>query len=92
PFGLLEPPEDSPVVPPEDIDIVIVPGVAFDVACWRVGHGGGYYDRLLGMMGRAVAVGLAFDGQVFAEVPHDDNDVRLDALVTPSRTLRRERP
>lgn len=91
PFGLLEPSEDSPAVAPEDIDVAIVPGVAFDGMCRRIGHGGGYYDRLLGMMGRALTVGLAFDGQVLAEVPCEEHDVRVDVLVTPTRTLRRGR-
>lgn len=92
PFGLLEPPDSSPAISAEEIDVAIVPGVAFDRSCRRIGHGGGYYDRLLGSMGRAVTVGLAFDGQVFAEVPADDHDVCVDVLVTPSRTLRRRAP
>jgi 5-formyltetrahydrofolate cyclo-ligase len=92
PFGLLEPSGDAPVVAPESIDVAIVPGVAFDSACQRIGHGGGYYDRLFGMMPGAVTVGIAFDGQVLAEVPCEVHDVCVDVLVTPTRTLRRRRP
>jgi 5-formyltetrahydrofolate cyclo-ligase len=89
PFGLLEPPEVSPIVAPEEIDVAIVPGVAFDSACRRIGHGSGFYDRLNSLMGGAVTVGLAFDEQVLAEIPCEVHDVCVDILVTPSRTVRR---
>ncbi|MFU8891184.1 MAG: 5-formyltetrahydrofolate cyclo-ligase [Anaerosomatales bacterium] len=92
PFGLLEPAEGAPAVAPADVDVAIVPGVAFDGACRRVGHGGGYYDRLLGAMTHAVTVGLAFDEQVFSEVPSEPHDMCVDVLVTPTRTFRRARP
>jgi 5-formyltetrahydrofolate cyclo-ligase len=92
PFGLLEPPRDSPTVAPGEIDVAIVPGVAFDGACRRIGHGGGFYDHLNSMMVDAVTVGLAFDEQVLGEVPCEDHDVCVDVLVTPSRTRRREIP
>lgn len=92
PFGLLEPPRDSPTVAPGEIDVAIVPGVAFDGACRRIGHGGGFYDHLSSMMVDAVTVGLAFDEQVLGEVPYADHDVCVDILVTPSRTRRREIP
>lgn len=90
PYGLIEPPADAPLVSPDAIDVAIVPGVAFDGACRRVGHGVGYYDRLLALMDHAVTVGLAFDGQVMAEVPCEEHDVCVDVLVTPTRTIRRE--
>jgi len=90
PYGLIEPPADAPAVSPDDVDVAIVPGVAFDAACRRVGHGVGYYDRLLARMGHAVTIGLAFDGQVLAEVPSEEHDVCVDVLVTPTRTIRRE--
>jgi 5-formyltetrahydrofolate cyclo-ligase len=92
PFGLLEPSAGAPIVAPGSIDVTIVPGVAFDSACQRIGHGGGYYDRLFGIMPGAVTVGIAFDGQVLAEVPREEHDVCLDVLVTPTRTLRRRSP
>lgn len=91
-YGLIEPPADAPVVPPEEFDLAIVPGVAFDGMCRRLGRGAGHYDRLLGMMPGAVTVGLAFDGQLLPEVPCEEHDVCLDVVVTPTRTMRRERP
>lgn len=87
-FGICEPAEDCPLIEAEEIDLVLVPGVAFDVYGRRIGHGGGYYDRLLPTLGRAARVGYAFDGQVFPEVPAGPHDITVDVLVTPSRTLR----
>ena len=87
-FGLKEPAEDTPIVELHDIDLVIVPGVAFDVHGRRIGHGGGYYDRLLPTLRRAKRIGYAFDGQVFPEIPSDDHDAAVDVVVTPTRTLR----
>lgn len=87
-FGILEPAADTPRVSPAAVDAVIVPGVAFDERCWRLGYGGGYYDRLLPMLREGCArVGLAYDEQVLPEIPTEDHDVRLDAVVTPSRTI-----
>ena len=65
-----------------DIDLVIVPGLAFDESGGRVGHGGGHYDRMLGGMKSAFKVGLAFNFQVLNSVPMADHDVRLDGIVT----------
>lgn len=88
-FGIREPAPDAPAIEPARIDAVIVPGVAFDTACGRVGHGGGYYDRLLATLEGAFTVGYAFDEQVLDTVPLEGHDIRLDALVTPAKTLRR---
>jgi 5-formyltetrahydrofolate cyclo-ligase len=93
PFGLLEPPGDAPEVPPESLDLVVVPGVAFDSGGGRVGFGGGFYDRTFGDVATSAArrpplVGLCFDLQVVARCPAGPTDVRVDAVVTESRVLR----
>jgi len=88
-FGLTEPVPEAPPADPAEIDLVIVPGVAFDAACNRLGMGAGYYDRLLAEMPRAVTVGVAFDEQVVDEVPCEPHDRPLDAVVTPSGVRRR---
>lgn len=88
-FGLTEPVPDAPAAEPSEIDLVIVPGVAFDAACNRLGMGAGYYDRLLADMPRAVTIGVAFDEQVVDEVPCEPHDRPLDAVVTPSGVRRR---
>lgn len=88
-FGILEPAADAPRIEPDAIDAVIVPGVAFDESCWRLGYGGGYYDRLLPLLRSGCArIGFAYDEQVLAAIPAQEHDVRLDAVVTPTRVLR----
>jgi 5-formyltetrahydrofolate cyclo-ligase len=88
--GLFEPPETCPEAGFAEIDLVLVPGVAFDAACHRLGMGGGFYDRLLHAIPTSVmTVGLAFDEQVVDAVPHEAHDAVLDAVVTPGRVLRR---
>lgn len=88
--GIREPGADAPEAPIAEIDLVLVPGTAFDEQCCRIGMGGGFYDRLLpGLRPGALAVGIAFDEQVGSEVPREAHDVPLDAVVTPTRVIRR---
>jgi 5-formyltetrahydrofolate cyclo-ligase len=69
-----------------DMDVIVVPGVAFDAAGRRLGHGLGCYDRLLADAGRAFKAGLAFEWQVVPAVPAGGHDVAMDAVVT-ERTI-----
>ena len=81
-FGLLEPARDWPQAEP---DVLIVPLLAFDALGYRIGYGAGFYDRALAKFRAArdvLAVGFAFAGQEFETVPHDENDQRLDWVVT----------
>lgn len=88
--GILEPPDDAPTVAIEDLDLILVPGVAFDERCNRLGRGGGFYDRFLSVVPpRVLTVGVAFEAQVVHSVPMDRHDRPLDAVVTESRILRR---
>lgn len=64
-----------------ELDGIVVPGVAFDRAGGRLGHGGGHYDRLLAGP-RGTAFGLAREDQCVEEVPCGDGDVRMDFVVT----------
>ncbi len=83
-FAILEPAEDAPLAQPCDIDLALVPGVAFDEACNRIGYGGCFYDNLLPMLRPdALKLGLAFDAQLVEAVPAEDHDVPLDFVVTP---------
>ena len=81
-FGTRQPAESAPVLVPE---VVLAPLVAFDGACWRLGYGGGFYDRTLRDLraeGPLLAVGLAFADQEVDHVPHAPWDERLDGVVT----------
>lgn len=89
-YGLQEPHEDAPVALPEEIDVLLVPGVAYDANCQRLGLGAGYYDTLLaGLPETTVTIGVAFDEQVVPRVPCGENDRPVDILVTPTRVIRR---
>ena len=83
-WGIQEPLASSPQVAP---DIVLVPLLAFDVAGYRLGYGGGFYDRTLEGLRRLktiVAIGIAYDEQRLDGVPHLDYDQPLDWVLTPS--------
>ena len=83
-FGVLEPPAGAAAVRLMPGDLVVVPGVAFDEAGYRLGHGKGYYDRAFAVeLGDApTLVGIGYEFQVVDAVPHDARDRRMDAIVT----------
>jgi 5-formyltetrahydrofolate cyclo-ligase len=87
--GILEPdPQRTRAVAPETIDLVLVPGVAFDMCGGRLGFGAGFYDRLLDRLPRDVpTVGLAFDFQVMPRLPLLPHDVKLAAVATDVRLI-----
>ena len=86
PYGI--PCPEGPVVPPEGIDLILVPGLAFDENCHRLGQGGGYYDRYLPSC-RGEKGGLAFDCQVVENLPLSAHDAQLDMVATESRLYTR---
>ncbi len=86
-WGLLEPATTAPLVPLEEIELVLVPGVGFDEHGGRLGYGGGYYDRLLPQLA-AVKVGIAHQASCIQTVPCDEHDCRMDWLVRPDGLIR----
>ncbi|WP_338065305.1 5-formyltetrahydrofolate cyclo-ligase [Thermodesulfovibrio yellowstonii] len=70
----------------EEIDVIAVPGIAFDYKCFRIGYGGGYYDRVLENK-KGVAVGLAYEEQIIDEIPIEPHDKRLDLIITDERMI-----
>jgi len=73
-----------------DPDVLITPLVAFDANGYRLGYGGGFYDRSfqgLRRMNAVVGVGFAYDGQELEHLPIEQTDQKLDAIVTPNRIL-----
>jgi 5-formyltetrahydrofolate cyclo-ligase len=87
-FGILEPAASAPVIAADSVELVIVPGLAFDTRGHRLGYGRAFYDRVLPQMARAFRVGFAYDFQVVMELPDDAHDVPMHAVVTDQRVLR----
>ncbi|ABG04285.1 5-formyltetrahydrofolate cyclo-ligase [Rubrobacter xylanophilus DSM 9941] len=92
-WGIPEPnPERARRVGLEEVEFVLVPGVAFDRRGGRLGHGAGYYDRLLGGARRLPPlVAAAFEAQIVERVPMEPHDVPVDLVVTERGVWRRER-
>lgn len=78
-FGIMEP-ISRDIVPPESIDLFIVPGVAFDFDYNRLGRGKGYYDRFLSDIDKPV-IGLCFDYQLIASIPHEAHDKKMTLII-----------
>lgn len=85
-FGVLEPDLVSSWVPLEELDLMLIPGVAFDEKGGRLGLGKGYYDRTLKDF-RGLSVGLAYDFQIVSEVPQEVWDQRVDRVFAESRVI-----
>lgn len=76
PFGMAEPAPDLPVIPAREIQLALVPGLAFDRSGWRLGYGGGYYDRFLTAF-NGISAGIVFQALLLEEVPHTALDVPM---------------
>jgi 5-formyltetrahydrofolate cyclo-ligase len=85
-FGIREPAADCLPFPLNQLDLVLVPGVAFDLRGRRLGRGKGFYDRLLADAG-GIKCGAAFDEQIVTEIPVEPHDVSVDCILTPTRWI-----
>jgi len=85
-FGIREPTETCPGIPLNRLDLILVPGVAFDLHGRRLGRGKGFYDQLLAAV-RGKTCGVAFDEQMVNEVPVEPHDVLLNCILTPSHWI-----
>ena len=89
-MGIPEPSfTDERMVNPEDVDLVVIPGVAYDYSGNRLGYGAGYYDRLLSQTEKKIIiVAPAFEEQLVDLIPAEKHDVKVDIIVTDKRILR----
>jgi 5-formyltetrahydrofolate cyclo-ligase len=86
--GVRAPPPGAAPLPLEELDLVVVPGVAFDLHGRRLGRGGGYYDATLALLpARTLRVALAFDLQIVPEVPGEPHDAEVHLIATETRFL-----
>ena len=81
-FGIKEPLASKGPVDPKDIDVVVLPAVAYNEEGTRLGMGGGYYDRFIGAMGkdRPYLLGICYEFQICSDVPGNDNDIAADFI------------
>lgn len=88
-FGILEPCPTGIEHQADEADLIVVPGVAFDLSGHRIGYGKGYYDRFLMHPGRkACLIGLCHDFQLLDRaIPADVHDIKMDIIVTDRRTI-----
>ena len=85
-FGILEPVDQETTIPEADIDLIIVPGVAFDRQLNRMGRGKGYYDRLLSTL-QAPKIGICFDFQLQEMIPVEPFDKKMDMIITEKEII-----
>lgn len=91
PFGTRHPHSGKPEVMPE---VMLVPGLAFDREGWRLGQGGGHYDRTIEELSgrdKLLTIGTGFSCQVIDAVPHGAGDVPMDALLTDEMAIKTKR-
>jgi 5-formyltetrahydrofolate cyclo-ligase len=83
-FGIREPGVGCDRYASDRLDLILVPGVAFDLHGGRLGRGKGYYDQLLGVW-HGLTCGVAFEEQIIGEIPVEPHDVRMNYILTPAR-------
>jgi 5-formyltetrahydrofolate cyclo-ligase len=81
-FGVPEPIGSEIPAPAEDIGTIILPMLGFDRKGGRIGYGAGYYDRFLSKNRNLRKIGIAFACQEFEDLPVDENDIRMDYIIT----------
>lgn len=95
-YKILEPKEELRMLPekqldPQSIDLIMVPGVAFDRRCARMGHGKGYYDKLLeNVRPDTPLIALAFECQLFPEIPVAPHDVFMSKIITEKTIYKKD--
>lgn len=87
-FGILEPVEDCVPADKNTIDLILMPGVAFDRLGGRLGYGAGFYDRFLsGMDKKANKIALAYHFQILNRIPVDKYDIPIDGVITEEEII-----
>jgi 5-formyltetrahydrofolate cyclo-ligase len=81
-FGMLEPDPELPVIPAEQVELVLTPGLAYDRCGWRLGYGGGFYDRFLSGQQSLVSLGVTYQALLLPDLPHHEYDVPVQYIVT----------
>jgi len=88
-FGVSEPSFECEEIPLDHFDLVLVPGVAFDLSGNRLGRGRGFYDRILAKAS-GIKCGVAYDFQLLEKIPVDPHDAKVNFVFTPNRGVKRK--
>jgi 5-formyltetrahydrofolate cyclo-ligase len=88
-YGILEPlPQFIRPFPKENLDLILVPAVAFDLKGFRLGYGAGYYDRFLASLpAKVLTIGMAFELQIVEEIPVEATDLPVDYVITENQFI-----
>lgn len=89
-FGVSEPLPECEAISLDKVNLILVPGMAFDLSGNRLGRGQGFYDRILAEAS-GVKCGVGYDFQLRGEIPTEPHDAKVDFIFTPSRSVRRPR-
>ncbi len=86
-YGIRVPYAGSPCIAPEQLELILVPGLAFDAEGHRLGRGAGFYDRYLQRAPQAAVAAVAWDIQIVPHVPAEAHDYRIPVMLTPTRYI-----
>lgn len=89
-FNIPEPRKELLPINPQELDLIVVPGMAFDRNRNRLGRGAGYYDRFLERADHAVTIGICRSTRLFDSVPVDSHDNQMDVLVTAREVMQKD--
>lgn len=88
-YGILEPRKSRIAFLKDDIDLVIVPGLVFDISGNRVGYGGGYYDKFLNSMDKnSLKIALCYEFQIIQNIQSEIHDVKMDYIITEKQIIK----
>jgi len=87
-FGIKQPAHGCPLAGPEEIDLIVVPGVGFDLSGQRIGYGKGYYDKVLHRLeGKGVLTAFCYEFQIVESLVGEPHDVNMDRIITEQRFI-----
>lgn len=85
-YGIFENSMSTTII--DKIDLLIIPGITFDLKGYRIGYGKGYYDRFLSLGKSKCIMGLSYESQIINEIPNNEHDIPVDIIITEKKIIR----